>query len=96
MIHHSLTEGVYVLLIKRERMKTNIGSNDKLIRIAIALTIAGLYSFSVISGVMAAVSMVIAGILVVTVLAGVCPLYLPFGINTAKRESRRNHKPVRR
>jgi hypothetical protein len=72
-------------------MKTNIGSTDKLIRVGIALVIATLYYFEVVSGILAIVLMIVAGVLVLTTLFGVCPLYLPFGINTSTR-SRTAHK----
>jgi ABC-type transport system involved in cytochrome bd biosynthesis fused ATPase/permease subunit len=64
-------------------MKTNIGTADKVIRIivAIALILNG-----IISGTVAIILLVLSGIFIVTSLISFCPLYLPFGISTKKKE----------
>lgn len=68
-------------------MKKNMGTIDKAIRIIVALIITGLYFTNQISGTLAAVLMLFAGIFILTSFIGSCPLYLPFGISTRKKDS---------
>lgn len=63
-------------------MNKNIGNIDKAIRIIIALFIGALYFTDIISGTLGTVLVALAGIFILTSAIGVCPLYLPFGINT--------------
>ncbi|MCE2683139.1 MAG: DUF2892 domain-containing protein [Flavobacteriia bacterium] len=65
-------------------MTTNMGTTDKIIRIAVATGIVGLYLGNVISGTLAIVGLAIVGIFVLTSLIGFCPLYAIFGLNTCK------------
>ncbi len=67
-------------------MKKNIGITDKWIRILIALVILILYAFSIITGTLAMVLLIIGIILLFTTLIGFCPLYTLFGINTNKKK----------
>ncbi|WP_433895127.1 YgaP family membrane protein [Sphingobacterium mizutaii] len=68
-------------------MKTNMGPQDKTIRIIIAVIIAVLFFTKVISGTLAIVLMVVAGVFVLTSLIGFCPLYSILGISTCKRKA---------
>jgi hypothetical protein len=65
-------------------MTTNMGTTDKIIRIAVAVAIAGLYLGNVISGTFAIVGLAVVGIFVLTSLIGFCPLYAIFGLSTCK------------
>lgn len=67
-------------------MKKNMGTIDKVVRILVALVIAVLYFTHVISGVLGIVLLVVAVVFVATSFLSFCPLYLPFGINTGKKE----------
>jgi hypothetical protein len=67
-------------------MKTNMGTTDKIIRIAVAAAIVGLYLGNVISGTLAIVGLAVVGIFVLTSLIGFCPLYAIFGMNTCKKK----------
>ncbi len=67
-------------------MKKNMGTTDKVIRILVAVIILILYFTHVISGVLAVILLILAGIFVVTSFLGFCPLYLPFGLSTRKKE----------
>ncbi len=60
-------------------MQRNIGTVDRVIRVAAAVVIglAGVVGHSWLG--------LIAFIPLATAAVGVCPLYLPFGINTRKR-----------
>ena len=64
-----------------------MGSADKIVRILIALVIAGLYFSQAISGTTAVILSVIAVIFLATAVVGFCPLYLPFGISTRKKQN---------
>lgn len=65
-------------------MKKNMGSADKIVRLVIAAIIAILYFTNTITGTLGIVLLVLATVFVLTSLIGLCPLYLPFGINTCK------------
>lgn len=66
-------------------MKKNMGSTDKIIRIAIAVIIAILYFTNTISGTLALVLGAFAVIFIITSFVSFCPLYAPFGISTRKK-----------
>ena len=67
-------------------MKKNMGTIDKAIRITIAVVIGILYMTNVISGTLAIVLLAFAAIFILTSFMSFCPVYLPFGINTGKKE----------
>jgi len=67
-------------------MKKNMGTTDKAIRILIAVVILALYFTNVISGTLAVILLILAGVFVLTSLIGTCPLYLPFGLSTKRKE----------
>jgi len=67
-------------------MKKNMGSTDKIIRILVALVIGGLYYTKTIDGTLAMVLGALAIIFVLTSFISFCPLYLPFGLSTRKKE----------
>ena len=69
-------------------MKKNIGTIDRVIRILIAAVIAILYFTNVITGIVGIVLLGLGGVFVLTSLVGICPLYLPVGINTTSKEQR--------
>ena len=63
-------------------MKKNIGSADRIIRILLAALAAFLYFTNVVTGTLGIVILVVGGILLLTSLAGTCPLYRLVGLNT--------------
>ena len=65
-------------------MLKNMGSADRVIRIAFTLLIAILFFTDQISGIAAIILGLFAVILLLTGLVGFCPLYFPFKINTTK------------
>jgi hypothetical protein len=67
-------------------MKANMGTTDKVIRILIAITIAGLYFANQISGTTAVIMLILAGVFILTSFMSFCPLYYPFGISTCKKD----------
>lgn len=69
-------------------MKPNMGKIDRIIRVIAAIIIIALYFTNVISGTVAIILLVFAVIFIATSFVSVCPLYLPFGINTGKKSSK--------
>jgi hypothetical protein len=67
-------------------MKKNMGLIDKVVRILVAIVVIALYFTNVISGVLAIILLIFAGVFILTSLLGFCPLYIPFGLNTGKKE----------
>lgn len=67
-------------------MKPNMGTTDKIIRIALAALVAILYFTDVISGTLGIVLLVLAGVFVLTSLISFCPLYPLVGMNTSKKK----------
>lgn len=68
-------------------MKKNMGSADRVIRVMIALAIVVLYMTGVIQSTTAIVLGSVAAIMIATSFISFCPLYLPFGISTRKKET---------
>ncbi len=67
-------------------MKPNMGITDKAIRVIAAVIIVILYLTNLISGTVAIILLVLAGVFILTSFMGFCPLYLPFGLSTKKRD----------
>lgn len=65
-------------------MIKNIGSPDRIIRILVAVAIALLYFTNLITGTLGVILLIIAGVLLITALAGTCPLYMLLGMRTTK------------
>ena len=63
-------------------MKKNMGTIDKLIRLAIAAAVVVLYYLGILSGTLGIVLLVLAGIFVLTSLISFCPLYTLLGFST--------------
>jgi hypothetical protein len=66
-------------------MTQNMGTADKIIRLAVVAIIAILYFTGQITGTAAIVLGIIAVAFLVTSLIGWCPTYVPFGISTKKK-----------
>ena len=70
-------------------MKANIGSSDKLVRLALAIILIVLFYKEIVTGTLGIVALVLALVLTVTSLINYCPLYSIFKINTgAKKEKK--------
>ena len=63
-------------------MKTNVGTIDKVIRIALAIVFAVLYFTGTVSGTPGIILLVLGGVFLLTSLMGTCPLYSMVGIST--------------
>lgn len=66
-------------------MKKNMGTADKVIRVILAATIAGLFLANIISGTWGVILLIIAIVFLITSLISFCPLYTLLGINTCKK-----------
>ncbi|TCI94908.1 DUF2892 domain-containing protein [Tenacibaculum sp. M341] len=66
-------------------MIKNMGTTDKIIRIAIAGVVAALYLTNIINGLTAIILGVLALIFLATSFISFCPLYYPFKISTRKK-----------
>jgi hypothetical protein len=67
-------------------MKKNVGSTDQIIRLILAILVGILYYTDTIIGTLGLVLVAFSIILVLTSVFNFCPLYLPFGINTRKKQ----------
>ena len=67
-------------------MKKNIGSTDKIIRIAAAIIVIVLYFTKVINGTTAIILGIVATLLLITSFINFCPLYAILGTNTCRRK----------
>ncbi|HOF97829.1 MAG TPA: DUF2892 domain-containing protein [Paludibacteraceae bacterium] len=67
-------------------MKTNVGSTDKVVRLALAIVLIVLFYKGIFSVILGIVALIVAFVLTLTSLIGFCPLYTLFGINTAKKK----------
>ncbi|MFF5380834.1 YgaP family membrane protein [Pedobacter suwonensis] len=68
-------------------MRKNMGNLDKGLRIALAIGVGVLYYMGIISGTAAIILLVISVILIATSFMSFCPLYLPFGISTRRKNT---------
>ena len=67
-------------------MKKNMGTIDKVIRILVAVVFAVLYFTNVVSGTLGIILLALGVVFVITSLVSFCPLYIPFGLSTRKKE----------
>ncbi|HTY35773.1 MAG TPA: DUF2892 domain-containing protein [Bacteroidota bacterium] len=68
-------------------MKKNVGTADRAVRAILALVIAALWIGGQLSGTLALVLGLLAVVFLATSAMSYCPLYLPFGFSTKKKES---------
>ena len=67
------------------KLNKNMGTLDRIIRVAIAVVIAALYFSGNLSGLAAVILGILAVIFVLTSIVSFCPLYLPIGLSTCKK-----------
>ncbi|MFM2201695.1 MAG: hypothetical protein RL040_895 [Bacteroidota bacterium] len=67
-------------------MRANMGSSDRIIRLALAAIFATLFFSETVSGTWGIVLMTLAVVFILTSLVSFCPLYAPFGINTCSNK----------
>lgn len=64
-----------------------MGLTDRVVRILVATIVAILCFTGMVPATAAIILLILAGVLILTSLTGFCPLYLPFGISTNKKEN---------
>ncbi|MBK9389519.1 MAG: DUF2892 domain-containing protein [Bacteroidetes bacterium] len=67
-------------------MKKNMGTIDKVIRILVAVVVVVLWLTNVISGTLAIILLALSAVFIVTSFLSFCPLYIPLGLSTRKKE----------
>ena len=67
-------------------MTQNMGSLDRVLRTIAALVVGVLYATGTIGGTTALVLGLIAVAFLLTSFAGTCPLYLPIGLSTRRKQ----------
>ena len=67
-------------------MKSNVGTIDKIIRVALAVLFAILYFTKVIPGTIGIVLLALAAVFVLTSFISFCPIWAIFGVNTSKKK----------
>ena len=68
------------------RMKHNMGSIDRALRVLAAVAIGILYITNQITGMAAIILSIIAAVFLLTSVAGFCPLYMPLKLSTIKKK----------
>lgn len=66
-------------------MNCNVGKADKFARILVALAAAGVAVFGGVDGWLRVVLYVVAAVMLLTALAGFCPLYRLLGVSSCPR-----------
>ena len=69
-------------------MKKNMGIADKVIRILIAVVIALLFYFKVITGTLGIILLIAGGVFLLTSFINFCPLYSIFGLSSCPRNKK--------
>ncbi|RMH60146.1 MAG: DUF2892 domain-containing protein [Bacteroidetes bacterium] len=67
-------------------MRKNMGTIDRVLRVVVAIVIGVLYFTGQITGTAALILGILAVVFLLTSLVGTCPLYVPLGLSTAKKE----------
>ena len=67
-------------------MIKNMGTIDKVIRIIVAIVFAILFFTKTVEGALGYVLLALGGVFVFTSIIGSCPLYLPLGFKTCKKD----------
>lgn len=67
------------------KLKKNMGTLDRTIRLLLAAAVAALYVTGFLTGLAAVIMGIFAVIFVVTSFISFCPLYLPFGLSTRRQ-----------
>jgi hypothetical protein len=65
-------------------MKPNLSNLDRTIRVVVAALLAYLYFAGIVTGALGIVFVVLGAVLVVTAIAGYCPLYALFKFSTIR------------
>lgn len=75
---------LYLLTLKHNTMKKNVGSTEKIIRLVIAIVALGTNFLIPLTGIVSIIALIVGAIAALTGLINFCPLWSIFGINTTK------------
>ena len=67
-------------------MNKNMGTVDRVVRILLAIVFGVLYFTNVVTGTFGIILLILGIVFLLTSVISFCPLYLPFGLSTCKRE----------
>ena len=67
-------------------MKRNMGTIDRFIRTIVAIVVALLYYYNIISGALGIVLLVLAAVFLLASFVSFCPLYAPFEVSTCSKK----------
>ncbi|MFH2107604.1 MAG: DUF2892 domain-containing protein [Chrysiogenia bacterium] len=67
-------------------MKKNMGSADRILRLAAAVTIAALIVLKVLAGTLMIALGILAAVFLITSALGFCPLYVPLRLSTIAKK----------
>ena len=73
-------------MFKKRCHEKNMGKYDRVIRIIIALVIAGLYFTGTVEGTLAYILLAAGGVFLLTSFVSFCPLYSLIGLSTSSKE----------
>ncbi|MCF7982918.1 MAG: DUF2892 domain-containing protein [Thiohalocapsa sp.] len=74
-------------------MQKNIGTNDRLLRVAIAVVLIAMIAAGWLSPLWTTIAAIVALALLVTSALSFCPSYLPFNLSTCREEPDRQTRP---
>lgn len=70
-------------------MKKNMGILDRGLRMLVSITLFVIYLGGFFNGIVATLILVAAFLLLVTSFIAICPAYIPFGLNTCERKTKK-------
>lgn len=73
-------------------MKTNVGGNDKILRLGVAIVLIILFYKSILKGTLGLIGLIIAFLLTLSSLIGFSFLYSIFKIDTSRKKEKENQK----
>ncbi|TDB61114.1 YgaP family membrane protein [Arundinibacter roseus] len=63
-------------------MTKNMGTNDRLLRVLVAMIAIILYYAGILTGALGSIALILSGIFILTSFVSFCPLYTLFGFST--------------
>lgn len=70
----------------KKKMKQNIGSTDRIIRLLLAIVMTGLFLGKLVTGTVGIILVILSAVFLITGMVKFCPIYFPFKINTNRKK----------
>lgn len=67
-------------------MQKNMGGTDRILRVILAIVFATLYLTETVNGTAGMIMGILSIVFLLTSLVSFCPLYVPFGIRTCRKD----------